>query len=137
MYTTVEFKSKQFPSYNDDTEGLNYSVGIYGKRLADYLCEELSKQGIEVLDAYAEDWGWCIELKHQGKYKLIIGCCGNNQNPSEEYFTCFIHPNKPTIRKWFRKIDVSSNIEKMYNALNSILTDNTHVYDVTWKINSE
>ncbi len=133
MKTRVEFKSNKFPSHNDDTEGLNYSVGIYGKRLAEYLQEKLPIYGVKTNDAFAEDWGWCIEIAHKGNYFLSVGCGSFNEESSDGGFLCFITPNKPYIRKWFKKIDVRDDIKKVFSALSLILSKDPEIYDVLWQ----
>ena len=130
----VQFKSKKFESYNNETEGVNYSVGIFGKRLAEYLQKSLPRYGVIVAGIFAEDWGWCIEIAHDEKYFLSIRCANINENESNNRFLCFINPDKPYIRKWFKKIDVRDNIKKVSNALNTILLEDPDIYDVSWDI---
>jgi hypothetical protein len=48
MQTHVEFRSDKFPSFESDIEGVNWSAGVYGKRLADYLVKNLPLHGIQV-----------------------------------------------------------------------------------------
>ena len=130
MRTHVEFRSNKFPSYENDVEGVNWNAGIYGKRLADYLVEKLPQHGIEVARHLAEDWGWYIEIKHDGGFTLSVGC-GSYQE-YENGFLCFVEPSKPLLRRWFKKIDVSSSINRTASALDSILTGDPEITALRW-----
>jgi hypothetical protein len=130
MRTHVEFRSDKFPSYEDDVEGVNWKSGIYGKRLADYIVERLPQHGIEVARHLAEDWGWYIEIKHDGGFTLSVGC-GHYQE-YKNGFLCFVEPSKPVIRKWFKKIDTSSSIKKITSALDTILTGDREIIAIRW-----
>lgn len=130
----VQFKSKKFDSYNDESEGINYCVGIYGKRLAEYLQKNLPLHGVNVAEIYAEDWGWCIEIAHEGNYALTVRCANIKENDATDHYLCFITPDKPFIRKWFKKIYVKDSIKKVSSALNSILLEDPDIYDVSWDL---
>jgi hypothetical protein len=54
MKTFVEFRSKKFPPYEDEEELIN--PGLWGKRLAEYLVQKLSKRSIKTEEIIAEDW---------------------------------------------------------------------------------
>ena len=55
MKTQVEFRSDKFPPYDGEEEQIN--PGLWGKRLAEYLQENLTHQGLKVTSIGAEDWG--------------------------------------------------------------------------------
>jgi hypothetical protein len=130
MRTHVEFRSNKFASYENDIEGVNWSAGVYGKRLADYLAERLPQHGIEVARHLAEDWGWYIEIEHDGGFTLSVGC-GRYQE-YENGFLCFVEPSKPVIRRWFKKIDISSSIKRTASALDSILNGDPEITELRW-----
>ncbi len=131
MKTRVLFKSKQFPSFGSEVEGPNFDSGVYGKRLADYLCEKLTRHGFQIADSFAEDWGWMVEIKHDRSFPLFIGC-GHSQESDESYL-CFVEPDKPVIRKWFRKIDVGDTVMGLASALGKILEADPLIYSVEWE----
>jgi hypothetical protein len=130
MKTQIEFTSEYFPSYGDESEGVNWDTGLYGKRLAVFLVEKLTAKGVTVSDHFAEDWGWCLEIQHMGNFRMFIGCGaltgGNNE------FLCFVEPRKPTIRKWFKTIDVREEVENAVNALYSVLFESSEVQNLRW-----
>jgi hypothetical protein len=129
MRTQVEFRSNKFPSYETDIEGVNVSAGVFGKRLADYLAEKLPAHGVVVGVTAAEDWGWMVEIKHDGDFPLMIGCASTED---EGAFRCFIEPSKPVIRRWFKKIDARPAIEAVSSALQEILRADPDISDVEW-----
>ena len=45
MKTQVEFRSAKFPPYEGEQEQIN--PGLWGKRLAEYLVQQLAARGIE------------------------------------------------------------------------------------------
>jgi hypothetical protein len=59
MKTQVEFKSDKFPPYEGEEEGIN--LGLWGKRLAEYLQKNLPLHGLKVTCIGSEDWGWMVE----------------------------------------------------------------------------
>jgi hypothetical protein len=130
MKTLVEFKSNKFPSFESDVEGVNWSAGVFGKRLSNYLVANFPKHGIEVARHLHEDWGWYIEIAHGGGYECFVGC-GSYQE-FENGFLCFVEPSKPFVRKWFRKIDVTAQTKKVADALNIILTSDPEITAVRW-----
>lgn len=130
MRYKVEFISKKFPSYQSEEEGVNYHVGVYGKRLAEYLKAKLTLKGIDVRTIYPEDWGWCVEINHSSDFLHFIGCSCYDE--AENGFICFLEPNKPFIKKWFRKIDVSATLEKSRKALDEILHEDKDIENIQW-----
>ena len=100
MNTLVEFKSDKFPPYEGEEAQIN--PGLWGKRLAEYLQEQLPRHGLKVTCIGPEDWGWMVELENEG-FPLWIGC--GHQNDEPDVFLCFIEPSKPYLRRWFKKID--------------------------------
>lgn len=127
MKTHVEFRSDTFPPYDGEEDELN--PGIWGKRLAEYLQENLPKHGIKVAGIGAEDWGWMVELEHD-EFPLWIGC--GHQGGGHDEFLCFIEPSKPFVRKWFRKIDTTAQIRCVADALNKVLESASEIHGVEW-----
>lgn len=128
MEKLIRFRSNQFPSHNTDVEGPNFENGVYGKRLADYLSDRLISHGYQIADCFAEDWGWMVCIEHDRKYPLFVGC--GHSEEFEDGFLCFVEPNKPEIRRWFRKIDVREDVSKLQGALKAILENDPLIYSV-------
>jgi len=127
MKTQVKFRSNKFPPYDGEEEQIN--PGLWGKRLAEFLRDNLSQQGFKVVNIGAEDWGWMVELENES-FPLWIGC--GHQQGDEDKFLCFIEPAKPVIMKWFKKINTTKQIGRLSEALSKILESDPDIRDVHW-----
>jgi hypothetical protein len=127
MRTQIQFQSTSFPPCENEDEQIN--PGVFGKRLADFLAESLPAQGFKVRCVGAEDWGWMVELENE-TFPLWIGCA--HDEAFENGFQCFIEPSKPFIRKWFKKIDTSSTVERLAAAIESVLLGSGKVSQLRW-----
>jgi hypothetical protein len=132
MKTHVEFTSTEFPAYPGEDKEIN--PGIFGKRLAEFLAENLPHQGFKVLCIGAEDWGWMVEIENQG-FPLWIGCA--NYDESENQFQCFIEPSKPFVRKWFSKMETGPIVEKLAAAPEVVLLQSGKVSQLRWLSDDE
>ena len=127
MRTHLEFASTAFPAVPGEDHEIN--PGRFGKRLAEFLRDQLPRHGFTVKGLGAEDWGWMVDLDHDA-FPLWIGC--GNYEEFEHGFLCFIEPSKPVIRKWFSKIDTAPTVEKLATALETILRDSGKVSRLRW-----
>ncbi len=127
MKTFVEFRSKKFPPYDGEEEQIN--PGLWGKRLAEYLVEKLAARGIKTLEIIPEDWGWYIPIENEG-FRLAV-CCGHQDGEADE-FLCFTDPDKPVVKKLFRKIDATAPLTRLTQALAEILSADPEIADVKW-----
>ena len=98
--TQLQFRSQAFPPLPGEDEQIN--PGRFGRRLADYLAQALPERGFPVRGVGAVDWGWMVELQHDA-FPLWIGC-GNVDGEHDELLCC-IEPARPTVRRWFRRVD--------------------------------
>ncbi len=128
METHVEFRSDKFPPYGSEQYEVN--PGRYGKRLAEFLHSGLLRRGFEAEYPAAEDWGWIIVIRND-RFRLWIGC-GNYDEYPDDGFLCFIEPHTPTIRRLFRKIDVSAQVRKLRDAIDGILAADSGIRDRRW-----
>ena len=71
-----------------------------GKRLAEFLRDNLQKEGFETEELIAEDWGWVLPVAND-QFSLWIGCGHYQEYP--DGFGCFIGPHTPFVRKLLRK----------------------------------
>jgi hypothetical protein len=127
MKTQVEFRSSKFPPYDGEEEQIN--PGLWGKRLAEYLVEELVRKGVETTEIVAEDWGYYIPVQNEG-FRLGV-CCGH-QNGDDDEFLCFTDPSTPIVRKFFKKIDATSQLTRLTEVLRQILDADTEILDIVW-----
>ena len=128
MKTQVEFRSSQFPPYEDEEEQLN--PGIWGKRLAEYLVLKLAERGIETGEIVPEDWGWYVPVRNEG-FRLAL-CCGHQDGEDDE-FLCFTEPATPIVKKFFKKIDATPQLTRLTEALRDILDSDPEIREVEWR----
>jgi hypothetical protein len=127
MNTQVTFRSNKFPPYDGEEGQIN--PGLWGKRLAEYVVEKLKGTGIETEEIIAEDWGWYIPIKNDG-FRLAI-CCGH-QNGDDDEFLCFTEPATPIIKKLFKKIDATEQLNCLITAMDQILRADPGIKNVEW-----
>ena len=127
VLTHLEFRSDRFPPYEGEEDLVN--PGLYGKRLAEFLRDELRKEGFEASEPFAEDWGWVVPVRNP-EFHLWIGCGHYQEYP--DGFLCFIEPHKPFIRRFFKKIDTSVRISALQSALDRILSEDSGVRAKRW-----
>ncbi len=48
-------------------------------------------------------------------------------------FLCFIYPDRPVVRRFFRKIDTTERVGRLAEALERILTSDPEIRDLRWK----
>ena len=123
----VTFRSRKFPPYDGEEEQIN--PGLWGRRLAEYLVDRLAGTGVETEEPIPEDWGWFIPVRHD-RFRLAI-CCGH-QNGEDDEFLCFTDPSTPIVRKLFKKVDLTEELERIVNALEAILSADPDITDVAW-----
>jgi hypothetical protein len=127
MKTQVTFRSTKFPPYEDEEEAIK--PGLWGKRLAEYLAEKLSAQGIRTKGIIAEDWGWYIPVENDA-FTLAV-CCGH-QNGADDEFLCFTDPKTPIVSKLSGTIDATERLTHLTEALRQILSTDPGISDVVW-----
>jgi len=127
MRTQVEFRSTKFPPYDGEEEQIN--PGLWGKRLAEYLVENLSKKGVQTREIVMEDWGWYIPVENEG-FRLAI-CCGHQDGDADQ-FLCFTDPSTPVVKKLFRKIDATPQLSRLIGAMQEILSADPDIREVVW-----
>ncbi|CAG1021550.1 hypothetical protein IVG45_22330 [Methylomonas sp. LL1] len=127
MRTHLEFTSSDFPAYPGEEQEIN--PGRFGKRLAEFLAQKLPEHGFSVSSIGTEDWGVMVELENDA-FPLWIGC--GNYEAFENGFLCFIEPSVPIVRKWFKKIETGSTVEKLATAIDAILIASGKVSSPRW-----
>jgi len=132
MRTRVEFRSDLFPPYEGEEEEIN--PDLWGQRLAEYLKEKLTDAGLETGDMWSEDWGWCLQLENEA-FPLWIGCGHYQEHP--DAYLCFVEPSKAVIRRGLRKVDTTTAVQRVVDALGAILNADPQITDVRWWDESE
>jgi len=124
MITYVEFKSEGFLPYEEEI-----NPGRWGKRLAEFLSDGLKANGIDILDLFAEDWGWVVPVVNDD-FRLWIGCGNYDEYPNG--FLCFVEPSKPYIRRFLRKISTADKVQTLVKALDSVISSDPSIRDIRW-----
>ena len=126
LITSAEFAAT--PGELDDQHDDYINPGIYALELADFLERELAQHGYPAKFRCQEDWGHWMELEHQGKFTLAV-CCANTgeEIDGRAEHRVFISPEKPVIRKFFKKIDVRSDLEKLGTTLREVFESNSAI----------
>ena len=127
MKSHVEFLSDSFPAEPGEDEKVN--PGRWGKKLAEYLRVELDRVGLNGGEVFPEDWGWVVPIENEA-FALWVGCGNRDGHPNG--FLCFVEPSKPIVRRLFRKIDASTRVTEVADALDKILTTNQNVREIHW-----
>lgn len=147
---TVAFKSDAFPKYpNEDEETINPSR--WGKRLAEFVRDNLPSYGVETEGVLCEDWGWLVGVVNPA-YSLWIGCGpidddSQYQQPKESEgameapqlsgigmveFSMFVVAEPGLLKRLFRRIDVAPGIARVVAAMESMLQESAEFHDVDW-----
>jgi hypothetical protein len=127
MKTQVEFRSDRFPAYPDEEQQLN--PGVWGRRLAEFVAERLAAAGISCGEPNAEDWGWYLPVTIDD-VRLAV-CCGHQDGDDDE-FVIFTDPSTPIMRRGFKKVDVTPQLERLTLALDDLLTSDPTIGDIAW-----
>lgn len=126
MKTQVEFRSPKFPPYEGEEQ---INPGRWGKRLAEYLAKHLAERGIQTDEIAEEDWGCYLPILSSG-FRMAL-CCGH-QSRSDHQFLVFTDPSTPTVRKWFRSVDVSAQLSRVLEAVREILDADPDISGIVW-----
>ncbi len=124
MRTHLQFKSLQFEIVPCEDEETNPE--IFGLRLAEFIAEHLNTAGYECR-LFAEDWGRCVLLTHPD-FESFVGCSSYDENE----WLIQICPHKPIVRRWFKKFDTVSWVEKLASTIEHILVAHGGAYDLQW-----
>jgi hypothetical protein len=132
MQTYVEFRSDRFPAYEGEEGQVN--PDLWGKRLAEFLCEKLLTEGFRTEEPLAEDWGWRVDVVNHG-FGLWIGC-GRYQEYPDGYL-CFIEPHMPYARRLLQKVDTRERVGSLQRALDKVLTEADGIREKRWWTHEE
>jgi len=112
----ITFDSPHFPRHPRDAELANTDA-MFGFALASHIGEALAERGITVTAYVAEDWGWYCEIRLP-ETAIAYGVAGG---PDSDAFLIQFIPDKPYVRKLFRKIDISEPLARLQDDVFAIL----------------
>ncbi len=125
MKTHLEFKSSQFDIVLGEDDETNPE--IYGLRLSEFITEQLKASGY-IAEPIAEDWGRCVLLQHPD-FESFVGCSSYRE---KDEWLVQISPYKPIVRKWFKKYDTVSWVEKLATTVEHALITHGGAHDLRW-----
>lgn len=128
MRTHLEFVSGYFQPVPGEEEETN--EGIFGMALAEFLAAEFRSHGYEA-DLIPEDWGWLVSLKAPGE-KLAFSPWFGCSSLDEHQWLVQIHPSKPFVRRWFKKIDVQPTISRIAELVERSVVEKASATNLRW-----
>lgn len=123
MRTNLEFRSPELSAPTSD-EGTPR-----GEKFARFLAEQLPKQGFNVIDVFAEDWGWHVTIANDD-FPLWIGC--GRYEEWEDGLLCFIEPRKPYVRRWLKRLRTTATVERLATAVETVVLGSGKARDLRW-----
>lgn len=122
MKPDLLIKTNLFPAHENESAEIN--PGRFGKRLAEFIKDNLTKTEIIVADIYPTDYSY--ELRLDG-YKFKIYVLIGNIDGENDQFLISIEPKKAFVRKLFKKISTEDSINKVYNAIRASISNNPEI----------
>jgi hypothetical protein len=123
VQTYVEFRSDLFPPVEGEERTVN--PDLWGKRLADFLCEKLRLKGFSTHEPVAEDWGWTVPIVNE-QFPLSIECGHYVEYP--DGYLCVIEPHEPFVRKFLKKIDTRERVTALQKTLDQVLAETSGIH---------
>lgn len=120
----MEFRSSKFPPDGE------VNPGRFGKRLADFLSQQLPHWEVRSGPPYPEDWGWDVPVLDMG-FSVWVGC--GNIDGASDAFLCFVEPHKRTVRKFLRTLDTTAAVSRVVSALENVLSADPQIHEVRWR----
>lgn len=122
MLKDIIIKSSLFPSYPNEEDDIN--PGRFGKKLAEFVKQNLEKDGIQVADIYPTDYAYELRLD-QFKFSVFV-IIGNIDGETDQ-FICAVEPNKEFVRKLFKKIPTKDTLTPIYNSILKSFQDHPEI----------
>ena len=126
MTRYIHFWSDRFKPDPGEDEEVN--PGIYGKKLAIWITDELPESRIKINRMYPEDWGWEIDVSTEN-IKRYIGV--RNVDGTENEWVVFIDIKNKMIKKLLGKSqNEEQEIEEILKGLKTILRNEESIRDL-------
>lgn len=140
LETEFVIRSTLFPptkgekeEYNDwDSSEDFINPGLWAKNLALFLIEQLRIHGFDPdQDRTVEDWGNVVSVATTipTLLGLAVGCANyhaedGQDGDDDEYHLVFTMPDTGTVRRWFKTIDVSDEVMRLADTIQTIFETN-------------
>ncbi|SRR6266404_181804 len=104
------------------------NAGVYGKQLADWISEQLNKNGMKVEEVVAEDFGWAVIVSRK-PILLWIAC--SNVRESTEWR---MYPvAEPYLRQRLFGFELTPRAERLRTLLQEIVPTIPGVSAIEWQ----
>lgn len=121
----------------EEGEDENTNPYLFGRELANWLCDQLLIRGYDVDEVFAEDWGWCLMCQTE-PYQLYVGCtsilnenlvqrCKDPKSEAEILWHVITFSEKLLIARLWRKIDTKPGLNRLNGDLQDILNSNPSI----------
>ncbi len=130
MRNHITFKSTRFNLTERHENFIN--PDNFGEDLANWLTKLLDKElNIESSDSGQEDWGWYISLIYKEKlFYINLGFY-----PSDESdWMLWVEPPKRNIIERFKKINYTTEVYYICNAINCIFNTEKTIGEIRWHL---
>lgn len=127
-------ETDKFPVLDGEEDEIG-NDGMYGKALCEYLEAELPRVGINVPSFCSEDWGWWLEVEHNGfKMELLIFCdLDVDWNPKRYALLPSIGVAKKKKWPWSRSqsVDMSQDVLALVGLVETVFKNDSQIRAVT------
>jgi len=130
-YSFISDRFHPVPGESDPAHADYINPEIFAHELANFIEAGLAGRGYQIRSRVVEDWGIWLEIEHGGSYTLAVGCA-NLDKPDKGPIRhrIFVVPDKPEVRRWFRKVSVRSDVEQIVSVLGDMLRAADGIDDV-------
>ena len=139
MNTRVEFRSTAFPKYETEDEEI-VNPNRWGKRLAEFVRDNLPSYGVATGNMVCEDWGWLVNTTNE-EFPLWVGCGPLDDftesgevtgDSSATAFCLFVTAEPSFFKKLFKRIDTGPPVTKVVAALEKMVSDRDEFEEIEW-----
>lgn len=103
--------------------------GRFGKALAQWLAAQLKERGVSIEGVVPEDFGWVVVVSR--KPLMLWFSCGNTEGSTNEW-TIFPVAEPSMLQRLFKRVDPSSEIERLRGHLAELVSSIPGVANVVW-----
>ncbi|WP_374553438.1 hypothetical protein [Sphingobium yanoikuyae] len=137
MRSELTFFSDAFPMIPepnlDDTDSDDeideVNPGIFGRRLANFVCQGLNARGIAASEPVSEDFGWLVDLPGWG-HRACLVCASDSEMPGR--FIIILEPHRSKVWHWFKRVDARPCNDRVTDAVEQLLNESGLVQKLEW-----
>lgn len=112
MLKKIRIRSSLFAAYPNEEDETN--PGRFGKKLAEFIKQNLEENDIQVADIYPTDYAYELRLD---QFKFSVYVISGNVDGETDLFIVSLEPNKEFVRKLFKKIPTEPTLKPIHNII--------------------